>query len=100
MRATSIFWGHTHASIPKATYYQTLSRVARARLSEGVRISDMLGNMRCTFIFSGSHDHPQVMSLASRELGFKGRIIMLNQARDTDEEAQALYQLEFIKSYS
>lgn len=85
--------GSSHADIPHATAVQSISDVALARLSEGIRQLN-LGH-DCKLVVSGwsgeltQTPHAQMMAQAAIELGVDAqRIIQFPLARDTLEEAQ------------
>ncbi|QGS50452.1 YdcF family protein [Shewanella putrefaciens] len=87
--------GSSHSDIQAATAVQSLSAVALARLSEGIR---QLGlGQDCILIVSGwggeltQISHAEMMAKAAVELGVdKSKIIQFPLARDTLEEAQYL----------
>lgn len=87
--------GSSHSDIQAATAVQSLSAVALARLSEGIR---QLGlGQDCILIVSGwggeltQISHAEMMAKAAVELGVdKIKIIQFPLARDTLEEAQYL----------
>ncbi|MGI2077970.1 YdcF family protein [Shewanella putrefaciens] len=87
--------GSSHSDIQAATAVQSLSVVALARLSEGIR---QLGlGQDCILIVSGwggeltQISHAEMMAKAAVELGVdKSKIIQFPLARDTLEEAQYL----------
>ncbi|MCS6235974.1 YdcF family protein [Shewanella baltica] len=87
--------GSAHSDIQGATAVQSLSAVALARLSEGVRQLNL--GQECKLIVSGwggeltQVSHAEMMANAVVELGVdKRRIIQFPLARDTIEEAQYL----------
>lgn len=87
--------GSSHSDIQAATAVQSLSAVALARLSEGIR---QLGlGQDCILIVSGwggeltQISHAEMMANAAVELGVnKSKIIQFPLAKDTLEEAQYL----------
>lgn len=87
--------GSSHSDIQAATAVQSLSAVALARLSEGIR---QLGlGQDCILIVSGwggeltQISHAEMIAKAAVELGVdKSKIIQFPLARDTLEEAQYL----------
>ncbi|MGL4712385.1 MAG: YdcF family protein, partial [Shewanella sp.] len=85
--------GSGHADIAGATAVQSLSSVALARLTEGVRQLKL--GQECMLIVSGwggeltQFSHAEMMAKAAVELGVDSRrIIQFPLARDTIEEAQ------------
>ncbi|AAN54712.1 YdcF family protein [Shewanella oneidensis] len=85
--------GSAHSDIEDATAVQSLSAVALARLTEGLRQLKL--GQDCTLVVSGwggeltKHPHAEVMAKAAAELGVDAsRIIQFPLARDTLEEAQ------------
>ncbi|SUI62696.1 YdcF family protein [Shewanella morhuae] len=87
--------GSAHSDIQGATAVQSLSTVALARLTEGIRQLNL--GQECQLIVSGwggelTHiSHAEMMANAAIELGVgKHRIIQFPLARDTLEEAQYL----------
>ena len=96
--------GSGHNEAIQSPAVQKLSRIARSRLLEGLRqIQLAKDSSQCTLIVSGgtSRNHKyseaQVMAMAARELGFYGRILKLDQARDTLEEAKSLHEKQLKK---
>lgn len=91
--------GSAHADIAAASAVQSLSAVALARLSEGIR--QLALGQDCQLLVSGwsgeltAFAHAQMMAKAAVELGVDSqRIVQLPLARDTVEEA--LYAKEII----
>lgn len=89
--------GGGHGSAPELPAGQRLSSSARARLIEGVRIAHALPGTR--LIVSGPADpvrpeeptHARLLADAAVEIGFpRERIVEIDTARDTAEEATAL----------
>ncbi|WP_413493304.1 YdcF family protein [Shewanella baltica] len=87
--------GSAHSDIQGATAVQSLSAVALARLSEGLRQLNL--GQECKLIVSGwggeltQVSHAEMMAKAAVELGVDKRtIIQFPLARDTLEEAQYL----------
>lgn len=85
--------GSAHSDIPGATAVQSLSAVALARLSEGIRQLNL--GQDCKLLVSGwggeltQIPHAEMMAKAAAELGVdKNKIIPFPLARDTLEEAQ------------
>ncbi|MGL5048653.1 MAG: YdcF family protein [Shewanella sp.] len=85
--------GSGHADIAGATAVQSLSSVALARLTEGVRQLKL--GQECMLIVSGwggeltQFSHAEMMAKAAVELGVDSRrIVQFPLARDTIEEAQ------------
>ncbi len=85
--------GSAHADIEGASAVQSLSAVALARLSEGIRQLNLGQN--CSLVVSGGtgeltrYPHAQVMAEAAIELGVEpSHIVQFSHARDTIEEAQ------------
>ncbi|WP_254071103.1 YdcF family protein [Shewanella xiamenensis] len=84
--------GSAHSDIEGATAVQSLSAVALARLTEGLRQLKL--GQDCSLVVSGwggeltQHSHAEVMAKAAVELGIDAsRIIEFPLARDTLEEA-------------
>jgi len=84
--------GSAHSDIPGATAVQSLSAVALARLTEGLRQLQL--GQDCTLVVSGwegeltQRTHAEVMAKAAVELGVDAtRIVQLPLPRDTIEEA-------------
>lgn len=84
--------GSAHSDIPGATAVQSLSAVALARLTEGLRQLQL--GQDCILVVSGwegeltQHPHAEVMAKAAVELGVDAsRIVQLPLPRDTIEEA-------------
>ncbi|MCL1088526.1 YdcF family protein [Shewanella profunda] len=87
--------GSSHSDIQAATAVQSLSAVALARLSEGIR--QLALGQDCILIVSGwggeltQISHAEMMAKAAVELGVdKSKVIQFPLARDTVEEAQYL----------
>ena len=75
-----------------------LSQTGLMRLTEGLRQIKLLKGQAktCTLVLSGSRasgdtfSHAKHMAQAAQELGYRGKIVLLEEAKDTTEEAQGL----------
>ncbi|RJY16390.1 YdcF family protein [Parashewanella spongiae] len=98
-KCTVLILGSGHNDMTDLSATQQLSSTALARLVEGVRQFKLSQN--CRFVVSGWNDgshlrsHAEVMAEAAVELGIPSdRIDKMPLAKDTDEEAVYLKQLQ------
>ncbi|MDB6093199.1 MAG: hypothetical protein JWM32_761 [Verrucomicrobia bacterium] len=87
--------GSGHADRPEMAAIDRLSAAGLARLAEGIRLARALPNV--PLIVSGPSDghggatHASVLATAAVSLGIDAsRIVQVDSARDTDDEAQAI----------
>jgi uncharacterized SAM-binding protein YcdF (DUF218 family) len=86
--------GGGHADVPAVAALDKLSTASRGRIAEGVRILRVLPDAR--LIVSGPGEpgeptHASVLAAAAVSLGVDpGRILMIDQARDTEDESHAV----------
>ena len=91
---TIVILGGGHADAPGLSATNKLSTSATARLMEGVRLARLLPDATLIVSGPGAGDgatHASVLAAAAVSLGIEPRrIVQIDTARDTDDEAQEL----------